>query len=104
MSNVEINKVLAQMRTLAASMEPSQQPVQSGQPEFSAVLKQAIDKVNEQQSTTESLVKAFESGATDASLSDVMIAMQKASVSFQAMTEVRNRLIDAYHEVMNMPI
>lgn len=104
MSNVEINKVLAQMRTLASGLEQNQRPAETGQPEFSAVLRQAIDKVNEQQSTTESLVKAFEAGSSDASLSDVMIAMQKASVSFQAMTEVRNRLIDAYHEVMNMPI
>jgi len=104
MSNVEINKVLAQMRTLASGLEQNQGPAETGKPDFSTVMKQAIEKVNEQQSTTESLVGAFEAGSSDASLSEVMIAMQKASVSFQAMTEVRNRLIDAYHEVMNMPI
>jgi flagellar hook-basal body complex protein FliE len=104
MSNVEINKVLAQMRTLANGLEPNQGPAQSGQPDFGAVMKQAIEKVSDQQSTAANLVSAFETGSSDASLSEVMISMQKASVSFQAMTEVRNRLIDAYHEVMNMPI
>lgn len=104
MSNVEINKVLAQMRTLANGLEPDQGPAESGKPDFGAVMKQAIEKVSDQQSTAANLVSAFETGASDASLSEVMISMQKASVSFQAMTEVRNRLIDAYHEVMNMPI
>jgi flagellar hook-basal body complex protein FliE len=37
-------------------------------------------------------------------LPEVMIAWQKASLSFQAMTEVRNRLVNAYQEIMNMPI
>ena len=104
MSNVEINKVLAQMRTLASGLEQNQGAPESGKPDFSAVMKQAIDKVSDQQSTAENLVTVFETGSSDASLSEVMIAMQKASVSFQAMNEVRNRLIDAYHEVMNMPI
>jgi flagellar hook-basal body complex protein FliE len=104
MSNVEINKVLAQMRTLASGLDQPQAPGEPGTPDFSVVMKQAIEKVSEQQGTAANLVNAFETGSSDASLSEVMIAMQKASVSFQAMTEVRNRLIDAYHEVMNMPI
>jgi flagellar hook-basal body complex protein FliE len=33
-----------------------------------------------------------------------MVAMQKANVSFQAMTQVRNRLVSAYQDIMNMPI
>jgi len=37
-------------------------------------------------------------------LPEVMIALQKASLSFQAMTEVRNRLVSAYQDIMNMPI
>jgi flagellar hook-basal body complex protein FliE len=37
-------------------------------------------------------------------LPEVMIALQKASLSFQAMTEVRNKLVNAYQDIMNMPI
>ena len=50
------------------------------------------------------MAAALERGDKSASLPEVMIALQKASLSFQAMTEVRNRLVNAYQEVMNMPI
>ncbi len=43
-------------------------------------------------------------GDQDVSLAEVMIASQKASVSFQAMLQVRNKLVDAYKDVMNMPM
>ena len=48
--------------------------------------------------------EAFEQGLTEATLPEVMIALQKANLSFQAMTEVRNRLVTAYQDIMNMPI
>ena len=72
--------------------------------EFSELLAQAIDTVNEAQHSAAGMAKAFELGESDATLAEVMIALQKASLSFQAMTEVRNRLVTAYQEVMNMPI
>ncbi len=50
------------------------------------------------------MASAFETGSGDASLPEVMISMQKASVSFQAMVQVRNKLLDAYNDVMNMPM
>lgn len=46
----------------------------------------------------------FETGESDAGLAEVMVSLQKASVSFQAMVQVRNKLTDAYKEVMNMPM
>ncbi len=48
--------------------------------------------------------QAFELGEGDANLAEVMIAVQKSSVSFEAMVQVRNKLVEAYKEVMNMPI
>jgi flagellar hook-basal body complex protein FliE len=72
--------------------------------EFSELLAQAVDKVNDAQASAAGMAQAFELGETDATLAEVMIALQKASLSFQAMTEVRNRLVTAYQEVMNMPI
>lgn len=103
MSDMEINRVLAQMRALKSELQ-TVQPEQTGGPDFSDVMKQAVGKVNEQQATAESMVNAFEAGTGDASVAEVMVQMQKASLSFQAMTEVRNKLVDAYREVMNMPL
>jgi flagellar hook-basal body complex protein FliE len=104
MSNVEINRVLAQMRALNSELQPARPAEDATRAEFGEVLREAVDKVSEQQATAASMATAFEAGTSDASLAEVMVSMQKASISFQAMTEVRNKLIDAYHEVMNMPI
>ena len=72
--------------------------------EFSELLAQAVDTVNEAQRSAAGMAQAFELGESDATLAEVMIALQKASLSFQAMTEVRNRLVTAYQEVMNMQV
>jgi flagellar hook-basal body complex protein FliE len=50
------------------------------------------------------MATAFERGTPGVELSDVMLEMQKANVSFRALTEVRNRFVSAYQEIMNMPI
>ena len=47
---------------------------------------------------------AFEIGKTGVDLTDVMIASQKATVSFQALTQVRNKLVQAYQDIMQMPV
>jgi flagellar hook-basal body complex protein FliE len=104
MIDMEISKVLAQMRTLAAEVRGPQAANEASGQKFGDVLQQAISAVNQQQGEAGTLVRQFESGTGDASVAEVMIAMQKASLSFQAMTEVRNRLVDAYTQVMNMPI
>ena len=68
------------------------------------LLKQGIDSVNQTQQSASGLVAAFEKGTPGVELPQVMLEMQKASVSFRALTEVRNRLVNAYQEIMNMPI
>ena len=72
--------------------------------DFSALLKQSIDTVNENQQTAGKMARAFETGESDANLAEVMVALQKAGVSFQAMVQVRNKLVEAYQDVMNMPM
>jgi len=73
-------------------------------PSFATLLKQAIDNVNGHQSTANDMRERYELGDPDVDITNVMIASQKASVSFEAMTQVRNRLVGAYQEVMRMPI
>ncbi len=103
MSGMNVDQVLAQMR--AMSLEAGGKPQQTGENgDFSAMLKQSIDAVNQTQKTAGSLSRQFELGNEDVSLAEVMIASQKASVSFQAMVQVRNKLVDAYKDVMNMPM
>lgn len=71
---------------------------------FSDLFKQAVSSVNETQQQASAMATAYEKGDTGVSLSQVMVASQKASVSFQALTQVRNRLVEAYQDIMNMPI
>lgn len=72
--------------------------------DFSAMLNQAIDNVNGLQKTSSDLQTRFDRGDEGVSLSDVMIARNKSSVAFEATIQVRNKLIDAYKELMNMPV
>lgn len=100
---MNVNQVLAQMRAMSVEAS-SKTPENSSGADFAAMLKQSIDSVNETQQTAGNLSKAFETGDPEVSLAEVMIASQKASVSFQAMLQVRNKLVDAYKDVMNMPM
>ncbi|KEA64304.1 Flagellar hook-basal body complex protein FliE [Marinobacterium lacunae] len=113
----DINGVLAQMRELKAQAQQGvrqiemPQPVVAGQKSeevqkggFGDLLKMAIDEVNSQQAEAKKLATAYELGDPSVDLPQVMIQAQKASVSFQAMTQVRNRLVSAYEDIMNMSI
>jgi flagellar hook-basal body complex protein FliE len=105
MSNMDIQQVLAQMRLMAAQAENRTQPTaESDAASFGDLLKQSVDKVNEFQQQAGAMRSAFDSGQGDMDLSQVMIAVQKSSLSFEAMVQVRNKLVEAYKDVMNMPI
>lgn len=108
MSELDIQRVLADMRALAAQASQGTGAAGAAQatdgPAFSELLKESIDKVNETQQAAAAAATQFESGDPGVDLTEVMIALQKADLSFKAMTEVRNKLVDAYREIMNMPI
>jgi len=71
---------------------------------FSDALKGALQNVSEAQNTADDMGKRFAAGDDSVSLSDTMIAMQKANISFQATLQVRNKLVSAYHDIMNMQV
>jgi flagellar hook-basal body complex protein FliE len=71
---------------------------------FSDALKASLEQVNKTQVDAENLGKSFAMGDDSVSLSDVMIAGQKANISFQTAIQVRNKLVSAYHDIMNMPV
>lgn len=107
MSNISaVDGLLAQMRVAAAAAglrEPSQ-AAQVGKVDFSSVLKSTLDGVAQSQQKSEALQKSFVMGDDKVSLSDTMIAMQKASINFQATVQVRNKFVQAYNDVMNMQV
>lgn len=104
--NTEINQVLAQMRALTQEVSSSIEPKQrvDGGAGFADALAESIDWVNANQSVARDLTQAFERGDENTSLAEVMVAVQKASISFEAVSQVRNELLSAYREVMNMPV
>lgn len=105
MSSPEISQVLAQMRVMAAQagvQSAGEAPAAEG--EFQQLLSDSINKVNDLQQQSGALKTAFEQGREGVDLAQVMVSSQKAGLAFNAMTEVRNKLVDAYKDVMNMPL
>ncbi len=105
MSSLEINRVLAEMRALstqAAGKPALPATAAPGATDFGSVLKASLDKVNQMQQNATSAAQAFEAGAPNVDITGVMIEVQKAGLAFKAMTEVRNKLVNAYQEIMNM--
>lgn len=72
--------------------------------EFASLLRSQVESVNSSQQSARSLAQAFELGAPGVELADVMVAAQKSRIQFEALTEVRNKLISAYQEVMSMQV
>ena len=71
---------------------------------FGDMLTKAISSVNDIQKESGRLSKAYEMGDPSVDITRVMVASEKSSVAFQSMITVRNKLINAYEDVMNMPI
>jgi flagellar hook-basal body complex protein FliE len=117
MSSLQIDAVLNQIRSMQSQIKgvgaPANDVAQvagvNGGPQaptnsFANVMKQGLDEVNATQQRASTLATQFEQGVAGVELPQVMLEMQKASVSFRAVTEVRNKLVDAYQSIMNMPI
>jgi flagellar hook-basal body complex protein FliE len=73
-------------------------------PSLGEMMGNAINQVNATQQHAGSLSTRYTQGDPNIDLPEVMVAMQKSSVSFQAMSQVRNKLLEAYKDIMNMPV
>jgi flagellar hook-basal body complex protein FliE len=108
----KIEAMVAQLKAAAARAQGVTDPVQSSlkaekpaqRVDFADVLKGAIDQVNSSQQTAAKMSQAFAMGDDSVNLSDVMIASQKASISFQTSIQVRNKLVSAYRDIMTMQV
>ena len=107
---MQIQQVLAEMRALqaraaGASAEitaPGAQP--AGTPDFASLMKDSVDRIASMQNQASALASAYETGDKSVDLAKVMLEVQKADLAFRAMTQVRNKLVDAYTQVMNMSV
>jgi flagellar hook-basal body complex protein FliE len=106
MSSMQISQVLAEMRALQARASGiSEAPAAAAQPsDFANLMKNSVDHVAGMQNQASALANAYEAGDKSVDLTKVMLEVQKASLAFRAMTEVRNKLVDAYQQVMNMTV
>ena len=106
--SLEIDSVLAQIRSLSnqarVGTPQASAPQKSGPSEFATLLSKGIDSVNQTEQSAAKLSDAFQRGDPGVELPQVMLDMQKASVSFRALTEVRNRVVSAYQDIMNMQV
>ncbi len=108
-----IEAMVAQLRATAQAARPAANPVAAdrvagdksvAQADFTSMLKSSLDQVNGLQQQANSLRRRFAMGDETVSLSDAMVSMQKAGIAFQQTIQVRNKLVSAYHEIMNMPV
>ena len=106
MDTSAIDNLLGQLRAAAANAGSTSKnaAAHGAGADFAAMLKHSLEAVNASQVDATRLARDFELNAAGASLNEVMISMQKANLSFQQMVQVRNRLVSAYHDIMNMQV
>ena len=107
MDSKGIDQMLSVLRATSAQAGGRVAEAQSapaGGADFAQVLQNSIAQVNQTQQQAEGMAASFAAGDGNANLHEVMIALQKANVSFQEMVQVRNKLVSAYHDVMNMQV
>lgn len=103
--DIKAAALLAEMQSMQGEAQ-SMAPVQGAAPrqDFAELLGQAVNKVNALQQTTGDLRTRFELGDPSVGLEQVMISAQKSSIAFDATVQVRNKLVESYKTIMNMPV
>jgi len=106
--DIKTNSLYAQMQGMsleATSASSNAIPsVNNSSNEFGNLLKDAVNKVNSLQKESNEMRTAFEMGDRNISLAETMVAAQKSSIAFDATVQVRNKFVEAYKEIMSMPV
>ena len=108
MNTIDTNQLLMQLRSAAAQAQGSvgqaTPPQGAASANFSSLLTESINKVNASQQQANNMSVAFELGDPNVTLPEVMLAKNKASLSFEGMVQVRNKMVEAYQEIMRMQV
>ncbi len=97
--NMGVNGISRQFQTGSGGNAGNTSPVEG----FTQLLGNMVNKVNDLQNQADTAVQKLATGESKG-LHEVMISMEKSSISFQFLTQVRNKALDAYHEIMRMQI
>lgn len=107
-STASIDAMAAELRLVAARAKGTNDTVPLdkaiAKSDFADALKASLEQLNSSQQRAQQLGQSFALGDQNTHLSDVMIAMQKANIALHAAVQVRNRLVSAYQEIMNMQV
>ena len=107
--DIKANSLYQEMQAMAAETRinmdraPSIDINPSSQ-NFADMLNNAVNNVNSMQLESRATQQAFEMGAPGLSLADVMVAKEKSGIAFEATLQVRNKVLEAYKQIMNMPV
>lgn len=107
--DIKANLLFQEMQQMATQTRTEMTPEQALQinpskENFSNMLQDAINGVNSMQLHSRELQNRFEMGDKSLSLADVMVAKEKSGIAFEATVQVRNKVMEAYKQVMNMPV
>ena len=108
MNEISPEQILSQIRSMNRTLNmpkpAAPETTTTSVDSFGSLLKNTLDGVNDMQHVSRDMKVGFIEGTSDASLAEVMIAGAKADLSLRAATEVRNKLVQAYQDIMNMPV
>lgn len=105
MSAVDMQGMIAQMQALAGQAgRHTDNAVPTGTGGFGEVLMASLNRINHLQQSAGAQARAFQAGEPGIALYDVMLDAEKAGLAFEMGVQMRNRLVNAYKEVMNMPV
>jgi len=107
MDSSGMNSILEQLQatsSLASGIKKQQAVNDAVKVDFGDTLKAAVDKTNNLQLIADQMTRDFVSGENNMDLHEVMISLQKANITFQTTVQVRNKLVTAYQEIMNMQV
>jgi flagellar hook-basal body complex protein FliE len=118
MSQLQIDQVLSQIRSLAAQTQSTgirpagltagaeaasgTSAASGASSPFATLMRSGLEQANQTELKANDLADKFERGVPGVDLPTVMLEANKANLTFRAVTEVRNRLISAYTDIMNM--
>jgi flagellar hook-basal body complex protein FliE len=104
MNTTGIDQLLTELRQTAAKAGGQEPASAAGAADFADLLKASLDQVAAAQNESTGLARAFDANDPNVNLQEVMASLAKANLSFQTMVQVRNRLVSAYQEIMNMQV
>ncbi len=110
--DINTNSLYAQMQSMSLEAMGNKLPsadnaisqVNSSSNDFASLLKSAVNSVNDIQQDAGAKKQAFELGDPNVTLAQTMVASAKAGIAFDATVQVRNKFVEAYKEIMNMPV